>query len=299
MQLDSTDVVVQVQPSAMGACAPSLLACPPLEDCTPMSIATCTAANALGRGPIVLRYMPRTDPDQTIAFTIDNPDSAIPVAGHITTDAPIKFPQNAGSMSFCAYAPNSNIVGNFTIDWSVAAAPASESAPVISSGEYRLDWNAAESYDVEVESCAAEGARCTLHRYTDPQALPNNAQWCIDYDSATPVATTLGLRIWAQPMMDMNMDRYGLHLVATLRSGPDVTLTSSTTRMTKSIDFDVSRSLVPVEIMADLTTPAATDELVLLLAMVPAPTMQPVKVVVAVMPTCPTADQQPHAPAAR
>jgi hypothetical protein len=280
MQLDSTGVVVQVQPSAAGACAPSMRACLVTADCTQMSVPTCDPHDALGHGPIPIRYQSPTQPDQTLVFTIDNPDPMFALGGHITTDAPIKFRTTDG-MSFCASAPNTNIAGTFTLDWTVTAAPASPDAPVISTGEYHLDWNANDAYDLEVEWCATDGTSCTLHRYTDPSTL-GGPQWCIDHKPPTPVGMTLGLRIWAPPMM--GTDSYKLTLGAKLGSSTAVTLTSSTRRVPTPIDVDIDRFSVPAEVTADLSTPPTPDTLMLTLDSASAPRRT---VTVDIMATCP------------
>ncbi|MEP6861782.1 MAG: hypothetical protein ABJE66_14235 [Deltaproteobacteria bacterium] len=294
MQLDSTDVVVQVQPSAAGKCAPSLRACLVTADCTPASMPTCAPQSALGHVLLPVSYASATDPDQTLVFTIENPDPTVALGGHITTDAPIKFRPNSDSTSFCAYMPNSNIAGDFTLDWTIAVAPVSPDAAMVSSGEYHLDWNADDAYDIEVEWCATDGTSCTLHRYTAPSPLPN-AQWCIDHKPMTAVGMTLGLRIWARSMM--GMDSYRLTLGAKLGSATKVTLTSSTRRLPDALDLDLDRMSVPAEVTADLSTPPASDRLTLTLGPASAPSSRTVEV--AIMATCPPGPEQPHARAAR
>jgi hypothetical protein len=273
MQLDSTPIVVQVQPSAGGTCAPTLNAC---------KVMSCSdgCTQEPQHRALTLDYDDVTDGDASIAFSIQNPDS-VDLALHLTTDAPLKFKQGQTSMAVCVLAPNTNIVGAFTIDWILATLPGNENSPSVASGEYRFDWNLNDVYGLEVQWCAGE-APCALHRYTKIPPQLGTAQWCIDTNHAPTTAMTLGLRLWFQPMMgDGGPHTFGVG--ASLQVGGPVTLTASTARAMDSVSIDIDESTVPVMLTADLGT-VGMDLLTLTTTRSPSDMK---KRIIAIMPSCP------------
>ena len=185
----SIPLLVQVRPSGVGECAPSMRACVTSDPCAQNTQVTCTPDKAIS-GPIEVAD---SASKQTLFLTVVNPDAGDTVKALPTTDAPLIFHPTVSTekTTFCADLPARAIVGAFTISY-VLGRMADNDAPIIGTGAFRFKWNlAGKKAGLELAMCASQDQPCTITRAA-------NSNWCIETNLVRD-DPTIGFRAWVAP----------------------------------------------------------------------------------------------------
>lgn len=204
----STTVLVQVRPSGAGACRPHVIACKSTKPCSISPPCTEDAAvpnlrvDFTGSDPD--DFSDLTRPDDTITYTLINPDPSDRLEIRIVSDAPAVVGFRNGN-TLCTTIPNTNIIGDFTVSYIIGRlgpdqVEATAASEIVDSGAYPLSWNTTQPFGAEVAWCggtvdplAPSTPSCMVTRPTDPTD-PGFAGWCVRKKNG--VNLTLGLRIW-------------------------------------------------------------------------------------------------------
>jgi hypothetical protein len=235
-----TVVTVEVHPSGLPPCAPRLIACVHTipEPSQGSGRSPCLDGNLAGtHGTTAIDSMTadkcRTDelvpgariefdylgsdqfsnlnqPDRALLLHLVNPDSTDGELNFaVATDSPLKTPPS--HIDECVSLPNANIVGTFSLDWTIVRG-LSPSDPLVAAGTWELAWNKSgmgtdvmvEKYGLEVLGCATASG-CTPGCATNSGCVPVRRsvqqqlgpEWCIP--TATTDRTSVKMRLWATP----------------------------------------------------------------------------------------------------
>jgi hypothetical protein len=186
----SIPLLVQVRPSGVGECAPSMRACVTSDPCVQNTPVTCTPDKAIS-GPIDVTDSSST---QSLFLTVVNPDAGDTVLALPTTDAPLTLhpTSSKAKTTYCTDLPARAIVGAFTISYVLGRMPDNDT-PIISTGAFRLKWNIGpgRKAGLELAMCASKDQPCMIKRGA-------NNNWCIE---TNPVRDdpTIGFRAWVAP----------------------------------------------------------------------------------------------------
>jgi len=250
------DVDIEVAPSGAGACGQKIVGCVMNGPCLPSSSPPGCGAAAIDAGSKLTVDFPGGT-NRIVVLDLINPDSGdSAVDAHVTTDAPTKFyeVQNIDTRRFCASAPDTGIVGNFEVDYSIARGPM---APVLAGGVFPLSWDTAKEVGVEVAGCAVNTGSCMVPTGSDHTVVV----------TGSPADVTLQLRLWTALAPNGATSIPG-KLCAAFTQGSTTTqidLTSSThvARMTacpdpSALDFVWDQPDDPAVVFADIKTGAGT-----------------------------------------